>query len=83
MSEEGRILYYNWPIQEEELATRSYREVADNEMDLWIKVTKQLFAPSFGQLKLSFSNFKDIYSFVNKFSLLCRLLNPPFTKQLP
>ena len=64
MSEEGRILYYNWPIQEEELATRSYREVADNEMDLWIKVTKQLFAPSFGQLKLSFSNFKDIYSFV-------------------
>ena len=47
----------DWPIQEEELATRSYREVADNEMDLWIKVTKQLFAPSFGQLKLSFSNF--------------------------
>ena len=73
----------DWPIQEEELATRSYREVADNEMDLWIKVTKQLFAPSFGQLKLSFSNFKVIYSFVNKFSLLCRLLNPPFTKQLP
>ena len=49
----------DWPIQEEELATKSYREVADNEMDLWIKVTKQLFAPSFGQLKLSFSNFMD------------------------
>ena len=43
-----------WPIQEEELAARSYREVADNEMDLWIKVIKQLFALSFGQLKLSY-----------------------------
>ena len=45
-----------WPIQEEELAPRSYREVVDNEMDLWIKVIKQLCAPSFGQLKLSFSH---------------------------
>ena len=70
-----------WPIQEEELATRSYREVADNEMDLWIKVIKQLFALSFGQLKLSFVIFIDSFSdvpesrvwFASKILTPCRM----------
>ena len=38
------MCFHHFFVKEKELATRSYQELADHEMDLWIKVNHPLFS---------------------------------------